>query len=858
MRAVVVGLAALVGCYEAPTQGESCSILCVDTCPEEMACVNGYCVGDGDSCEPEFGRVHAGNGFACGLDEQRRRWCWGANDHHQLSASDETQIVHATLIDDTRWDSLASGGDHACGIRNGELFCWGGNDRQQVTATVIGDVAEPVRIASPNALPWKYVATGYNATCGITDRLYCWGAGDNGQLGNGAVTDVAVPTAIASEITDWETVSLGRNHSCAISRTGGLHCWGYNYYGEVGNGGPLYTGTPVLTPAAISLPGATSVAVAAYSTCAVAGGQLYCWGYQYSSVLGDPALTDTCTGPRAEPALSSGLSGWTTVSASQYMSCGLRGDEVWCWGIAVGGGGLGKGVWNGNGWGRVTLGASDVSLGWNANVDEEGDTQDLDLACIIVDGKIQCWGDNRFGQLAQGGATMHPTPREIAGDHRWASLTASDVHTCGVTTGGELYCWGTMLSGQTIGKVAGTTALPCGAIPDVPCTLSVPTSVPFHPMADAVAVADEHTCALLGTTLTCWGTNGAGQLGMAGAMPPYTVPGAWTQVFSTGSSGQCAVQNGETWCWGSVLQPRLPLTHEPQLDGMSGLFINAVVGNATVGGNQRTLGCFLDKSSTLVCFGDNTLGQFGLGPPTPGVCGNLTCDFDETATTCPGDCPGTQVCTVDRCTQGTVCSTVFARCGDGVCTRGHGETCSSCGVDCGACPVQSTDRTYVAFGVGMLSNQAAACGVRPDGRVECWGRNQGGQAGLLDATTGRTVDPVYTPYELPGLSGCTAVGAGETTTCAICDGDIWCWGSNRRGTLGEGKLSAAPVTQPRKVNVALDAGDRFVAITSGSGYSCARTEQGRGFCWGFHRYGALGTGGTSANLPVDIKLAPAK
>jgi hypothetical protein len=160
MRAVVVvvGLAALVGCYQAPAHDESCSILCEQRCPDDMACVNGYCVADGDTCEPRFERVHAGNGFACALDEHHRRWCWGANDHHQLASSDEIQIVRATLSGDTRWDSLASGGDHACGIRNGELYCWGGNDRQQVSALVIGDVAEPLRIASPSGQPWQRVA----------------------------------------------------------------------------------------------------------------------------------------------------------------------------------------------------------------------------------------------------------------------------------------------------------------------------------------------------------------------------------------------------------------------------------------------------------------------------------------------------------------------------------------------------------------------------------------------------------------------------------------------------------------------------------------------------------------------------
>ena len=495
----------------------------------------------------------------------------------------------------------------------------------------------------------------------------------------------------------------------------------------------------------------------------------------------------------------------------------------------------------------------------HANVDEEGDTQDVDLACIITGGKVQCWGDNRFGQLAQGDATMHPTPREIAGNHRWTTLAASDVHTCGITDGGELMCWGSMQSGQTIGTVSGTNALPCGTIPGVPCTLGEPTSVPFHPTAHAIAVGDDHTCALLGTTVTCWGGNSSYQLGTTGAQPlPVIVPGAWTKLFSTGSAGGCGEKNGETWCWGSVIAPYQPLAHDARLDGMSGLFVNATLGDTNYRGNQRTLGCFLDKSSLLNCFGDNSYGQFGTGATPTASCGNLSCELGENATNCAGDCLGTQVCTVDSCTQQSYCYTSYSSCGDGICTRGYGETCSSCGRDCGVCPVESTDRPYVAFGIGMLSSTANVCGVRPDGHVECWARNANGQVGLLDATTSRPADPVYTPYELPGLSGCTAVGAGEATSCAICDGDIWCWGSNRRGTLGTGMLTAAPITQPRKVSIDLEPGDRFVQITSGTGYSCARSERGRGFCWGFHRYGALGTGGTSANLPVDIKLAPAE
>jgi serine/threonine-protein kinase len=93
----------------------------------------------------------------------------------------------------------------------------------------------------------------------------------------------------------------------------------------------------------------------------------------------------------------------------------------------------------------------------------------------------------------------------------------------------------------------------------------------------------------------------------------------------------------------------------------------------------------------------------------------------------------------------------------------------------------------------MSSTSSFVCAVRPDGKVECWGKNQAGQVGLTDDTTGAPIDPVYTPTVVGGLPECVAVAAGETTSCALCGGSIYCWGSNRRGTLGAGALTALPV-----------------------------------------------------------------
>src|SRR5688572_29219213 len=87
-RGALTLLALVAGCYEAPA-GEPCSITCTTECPGDLTCSNGFCVGDGDVCAPQFVSVSTGGGFACGLDSQGALFCWGSNEHHAISESGE-------------------------------------------------------------------------------------------------------------------------------------------------------------------------------------------------------------------------------------------------------------------------------------------------------------------------------------------------------------------------------------------------------------------------------------------------------------------------------------------------------------------------------------------------------------------------------------------------------------------------------------------------------------------------------------------------------------------------------------------------------------------------------------------------
>jgi hypothetical protein len=305
--------------------------------------------------------------------------------------------------------------------------------------------------------------------------------------------------------------------------------------------------------------------------------------------------------------------------------------------------------------------------------------------------------------------------------------------------------------------------------------------------------------------VTCWGDDRAGQRGgatTAEAGPPIAVAGTYGALRGGGGDGACALADGQTagvvageaWCWGQVLTAHPP-AHEIALDGATALALGA------------TFGCALDGGGGLACVGDNGHLPFGNGGP--------------------------------------------GSCGDGACNAG--ETAASCAADCGAGPLAALGRRYAAVRAGWRA--AFACGIRIDGGVECWGQSDRGQAAEPDPAT-YLVDPVVTPFAVPGLAGCTAVATGRAHACALCAGEISCWGDAREGQLGAPR-AGKPVLTPRPIAAPLPDGDRWVDLVAGSTFTCARSVRGHAACWGSNRRGALGNGATSANRPVAVPVREA-
>ena len=184
--------------------------------------------------------------------------------------------------------SVSVGGDHTCSMKqDNSPLCWGNN--------LWGQIGDGTNIQRESPYPVKIsyivisVSSGYEHTCALmSDRsLWCWGSNSEGQLGASSTSYCSGgsycknPTKIMDDVVQF---SAGAYHTCAIKTDGSLWCWGYNYYGQLGDG----TNTDRDTPVQIMSSGVSSVALGNSHTCAIkTDGFLWCWGYNNYGQLGD-------------------------------------------------------------------------------------------------------------------------------------------------------------------------------------------------------------------------------------------------------------------------------------------------------------------------------------------------------------------------------------------------------------------------------------------------------------------------------------------------------------------------------------------------------------------------------------------
>ena len=147
------------------------------------------------------------------------------------------------------------------------------------------------------------ISAGYDFTCGLTTRgaAYCWGLNDSGRLGDGTTihSDANGPQRVIGGHR-FASLGTGIEHTCALTSRGAAYCWGYNQYGELGDGTTLGSAENGPQPVIGGLRFASFDGGNEHTCALTTRGTAYCWGANWYGQLGDGTTTDSDEdGPQA-------------------------------------------------------------------------------------------------------------------------------------------------------------------------------------------------------------------------------------------------------------------------------------------------------------------------------------------------------------------------------------------------------------------------------------------------------------------------------------------------------------------------------------------------------------------------------
>lgn len=352
------------------------------------------------------------------------------------------------------------------------------------------------------------MCTGFNFSCAIASfGVECWGIGDSGQMGNGTATQTnTAPVPVNLGGANAASVACGAMHACALTTAGAVRCWGYNAYGQLGDGTTTNRTTSVAVSGLSS--GVTQIGAGILSTCAtLSTGAIKCWGDNENGQVGDGTTTT-----RTTPTASSITSGATMVAVSQSHACAVvSGGSAKCWGSNLYGG-------LGNGTTTDSLSPVQVS-GLTSGVSWV--TAGMLYSCGLQNGSAKCWGWNESGQLGNGTRNtivsdidQHDhdahSPSQVSGlTSGVANIMAGEFTTCATTLGAAGKCWGLGSSGQAGDGIDYTTDSP--HVVTTPASFGAHTTGTFS-VTPAASVQDA-SCDVHSGAFYCVGGGDFGSLG---------------------------------------------------------------------------------------------------------------------------------------------------------------------------------------------------------------------------------------------------------------------------------------------------------------------------------------------------------
>jgi hypothetical protein len=236
----------------------------------------------------------------------------------------------------------------------------------------------------------------------------------------------------------------------------------------------------------------------------------------------------------------------TAISAGTNHTCAIRRGDLYCWGS------------NGQGQLGDPRRSSDIADTPSPVPGMRGVTSlsaGGQHTCALRSEQVWCWGDNLKGQVGEGGVGRPVRePQRIIALENISTLSAGLAHTCALQNGAP-WCWGNNATGQLGNNSFADSAIP--ALLDSQLARGV----------SAISAGGNHTCALLSSSLYCWGSNAKNQTGNGDVQSPTParIDGFADNVttIATGANHTCAAREGEVWCWGDNSMQQVSASDSP-------------------------------------------------------------------------------------------------------------------------------------------------------------------------------------------------------------------------------------------------------------------------------------------------------